>query len=1148
MIVLRNEQLDAFRADSRKKLAEVIRRGLVAQGATVEQRDSTLVLRDSLQRETQLTFAADGLPDSIVRPSGLTLRFEFEASGRLAALIYPSGRRMLFAFDAWGNVESVRQPGFAQYLLVHTESGSPNALLESVSYPDGRSCQFSYNGAGQLLAFVAPSGACHEFERNAQGSIETFIDPVLHVVGLIADAQGALQGIEFPDGSVETYRFDEDQQTAVRTHRDGTETRYTFDELGRLVQLVGGSDGAVNFGYDSAGNLVSALQGDQRVGFTIERNDVTEEVGTEGKVLYGHDAASQLTSLRNPFGDVLRYDYDLDGRLSSIRLWDGRSIEISCNDEDLISEIQYPGGVGVRQLYGPALRLTLRQVQMFGGTLQDTAYHYDVCSRFVGSKESMPLGNNFCVHYDDDDHVVREDIQEGCTRYVYDIKGNMLAIGDSQVTVGPMDEPTCFSGHHIRYDALGNMLHLPGIDGALECKYRHDGLLSECRTNSDEITFEYDALGRRICKRAQGQVWRYGWAGFQLLWEESRFSENATPLRRDYLFLPGSVFPLGFREQGKCYWLMTDARGAVDLAIDEQGKVVWKARYNSFGLATLEINAVRQPWRMLGQYADEETGLYYNFARYYSPYLHSYLSLDPRWMEFAASHYSYCCNDPWNRADPFGGLAPLLVIGLAGAVVGGLVGGVMTAATGGGVGDVLAGVAQGAVAGGVGAVVAVVASPAVVVATGALIGGVSAAVNGGNVLAGAVDGAIGTAGALVAVAAGATAAGVVAAGVVATGAGAFASKIIEQATNGDQISVKCALKSAAYATAVNVVLLGLGKVAPMALNKASAVSTRLRSTSKGPLKQPPAVPKAPDVPELPKTAKPVPDGSPKPKKPSRRERDAKNRADLKDKQAVKKGKLESKAAKIRHPDGLTKNQRRAFKNAAKETKRILIVRDGNADSVKFQGKEGYIPKPVDCKANTAKFGPDAGIVVDPTNDVQKKYWDIAESTAGSADELAAIKTDRAKAEKNWNQFKKDKLDVDGSKFKVNDQGQVLLENNKIYGDCDLHGVYDVDSKNKVNFGIDDKLLDAAQAEERKKLNQLIDPSGNSEPVQHGCVDDWILPAPPPEITVKAMPPVTVFMPDGQVVKLATEGAMEQFYKDNGLPWPNPYPRTNMPAK
>ncbi len=67
MIVLRNEQLDIFRADSRKKLPERIRRGLVKQGLRVEQQDGALVLRDSRQQPTRLTFAPDGLPASIVR-------------------------------------------------------------------------------------------------------------------------------------------------------------------------------------------------------------------------------------------------------------------------------------------------------------------------------------------------------------------------------------------------------------------------------------------------------------------------------------------------------------------------------------------------------------------------------------------------------------------------------------------------------------------------------------------------------------------------------------------------------------------------------------------------------------------------------------------------------------------------------------------------------------------------------------------------------------------------------------------------------------------------------------------------------------------------------------------------------------------------
>ncbi|MBV5299542.1 MAG: hypothetical protein JZU64_15810 [Rhodoferax sp.] len=651
--------------------------------------------------------------------------------------------------------------------MSYAEPARENAALESVTYPDDRTREFFYDEAGKVIALVEPSGASYEIERDERGAIATIIDPLGRDIALVSDDAGALQGIVFPDGSQEAFLFDADEQTAVRVHRNGSETHYKLDAQERIAQIVSGPEGATGFGYDAQGGLSFVEQNGQRISFKTEGDNTTEEHGPDGKVNYEYDGDGRLTALNNPFGDRLQYAYDQDGRLANITLWDGRSLHIESNDEDLIARFQFPGGVVVHQHYGPALRLSRREVQTADGSVQQVSYSYDDCARFTGDAEAGPQGHQRQISYDEDDHVVREVVNGHNQDYAFDVKGNMVQAGELALAVGPMDEPLRFGDQSISYDPRGNMLLLPGAQGPLVCKYRHDGMLTECQGASGLVTFKYDALGRRVEKRSQNQIWRFGWTGQQLLWEEYKAAEYATPVRRDYLFLPGTMQPLGFREQGRCYWLMTDARGAVDLALDDQGQVVWKARYDSFGRVELEVNKVRQPWRMQGQYADDETGLYYNFARYYSPHLRTYLSLDPRWIELEASHYSYCRNDPWNRADPFGGLAPLVAIGVAGLV-------------------------------------------------GAVVGGVTAAVTGGDPLAGAVEGAVAGAvagaGAAVAVVAGASAAVVLAAGVVASGVGAFVGQISEQAHKGDQFCISCALKGAAVAAATDLALLGLGKV------------------------------------------------------------------------------------------------------------------------------------------------------------------------------------------------------------------------------------------------------------------------------------------------------------------------------------------------
>ena len=82
--------------------------------------------------------------------------------------------------------------------------------------------------------------------------------------------------------------------------------------------------------------------------------------------------------------------------------------------------------------------------------------------------------------------------------------------------------------------------------------------------------------------------------------------------------------------------------------------MVWQAAYLPFGEAQLRVGTVTNNLRFPGQYFDAETGLHYNWNRYYDPGTGRYLSPDPIGLEGGLNLYAYVGNDPVNWMDPEG--------------------------------------------------------------------------------------------------------------------------------------------------------------------------------------------------------------------------------------------------------------------------------------------------------------------------------------------------------------------------------------------------------------------------------------------------------------------------------------------------------------
>jgi RHS repeat-associated protein len=73
-----------------------------------------------------------------------------------------------------------------------------------------------------------------------------------------------------------------------------------------------------------------------------------------------------------------------------------------------------------------------------------------------------------------------------------------------------------------------------------------------------------------------------------------------------------------------------------------------------FGRTQILVESVENPFRFPGQYYDQETGLNYNYFRYYNPATGRYVTPDPIGLTGGINLWTYTRNNPVNFIDPLG--------------------------------------------------------------------------------------------------------------------------------------------------------------------------------------------------------------------------------------------------------------------------------------------------------------------------------------------------------------------------------------------------------------------------------------------------------------------------------------------------------------
>lgn len=622
------------------------------------------------------TYDADGNLLEHRDPCGGTTNFEYGPFGKPVARTDPSGARYEFTYDTQLRMTSVTNPAGSVWRYDYDAAGK---LVSETDF-NGRVLNYGYDPAGRLIARVNGAGQATIFVRDVLGRV----------------IERRLSDMSF------RFAYDPEGRVVFAQGPDGTLT-YTRDALGRI--LAESADGrTLTYDYDTTGRRVRRTTPTGAVSeWTYDAVGLPASLATSGGGLaFQHDALGRETTRYLGPCAALSQSFDPAGRLTGQAIWAYDQIEpadaatantdpetgtdtAAARTHQSLQQRAYayrPDGFPVKA--GDQLR-GIREFELNAAGMVTTVsaatwtetYLYDTLGNLTHAV--TPDGGADEDAQGEREHTGTVLRRAGRTTYEHDAQGRVVRTIRRTLS-GQTRE------YHFSWTADDRLTQAITPDGSI-WRYAYDPLgrrtakrrLADDGTVLEETWFTWDGtrLAEQASITADGQAHVTTWD-----WEPGSHRAAAQTQRSWATDAPQAEIDIAF------YAIVTDPVGAPAELVTPDGRIAWRQTTSLWGvplrasgapnvidtpdtpnapdtdngpstddgpstdngLATAELHC---PLRFPGQYHDAETGLNYNYQRYYDPTIARYLTPDPLQLAPAPNNYAYVPN-PGRSADPLG--------------------------------------------------------------------------------------------------------------------------------------------------------------------------------------------------------------------------------------------------------------------------------------------------------------------------------------------------------------------------------------------------------------------------------------------------------------------------------------------------------------
>ena len=540
---------------------------------------------------------------------------------------------------------------------------TPNGWLRKYVDHEGSRYEFEYKSWNHRVLARDPLDREIRYEYTPSEQIAAVVDPAGNRHEYRYDLRDALTEVHHSGSLVESYQHDRaGNLIAKRDARGELLVEYTYgaENLKSRRTLAGGE--AHHYEYAPNGRFARVSYGGHVLGFAYAADGRRCRDERDGRGVEHRFSGGQLAETRVLGRFATRY-----------RRLDEKTLEIEDPLGNRHAVVLEPEGTVVRRMACGAHEVV--QFDSLGRVLGKHLFAAETQAPVWRRRfEYSPEGDLLRVedsergrteyHHDAAHQLAGVVVPDGrgSGEYRYDVSGNLVAAPHlSGVEVAPGNKLVKANGGALTYDHRNNVAswlrqgrQLTFHRNALDQLLRIDGL-------DAPWSAEYDPLGRRTRKTFGAETTEY-------FWDTDRLAAELGPRGRLRVYVYADDFSLtpwlaidydsvdAEPASGELHYLVTDQRGAPVAALDADGRRVWSARLEPYGLAEVERaegSGFELSLRLAGQICDVETGLYYNRFRYYSPELGRYIEEDPAGTGGGVNVYAYTSN-PLVQFDPRG--------------------------------------------------------------------------------------------------------------------------------------------------------------------------------------------------------------------------------------------------------------------------------------------------------------------------------------------------------------------------------------------------------------------------------------------------------------------------------------------------------------